>query len=142
MGFHAVKTRTGKEERAAEEIADAGGIAVDAVLAPHEMNGYIIVEAVDREVVERGINQSTHAMKLLPGETSFAEVKGFLAPGSDVEGFSPGDTVFITGGTYEGEEARIQRIDVKAEKVTVEFIDSAVPVPVAVPGDQVRLIEE
>ena len=142
MGFHAVKTRTGKEERAADEIAAAGGIAVDAVLAPQGMNGYIIVEAVDREVVERGINKSTHAMELLPGETSFAEVKGFLSPGSDVEGFATGDTVFITGGPYEGEEARIQRVDEKAEQVTVELIDSAVPVPVAVSGDQVRLIEE
>jgi transcriptional antiterminator NusG len=71
-----------------------------------------------------------------------AEVESFLEPTSDVEGISEGAIVELTGGPFSGDKAKVTDIDDSNEKVTVEMLDSTVPIPVQVRGDQIRVLDK
>lgn len=138
MDIFAVTTASGNEIRAADAISEEGGAAVSAVLAPHSLNGYVFVEASSRSEVEAVVNRTPHTKKVVPGETSLNEVSQFLTAKSDVADVAPGDTVIVTGGAYEGKEARIKHVHDSDEKVTVELIDEPIQIPIELPGTQVR----
>jgi transcription elongation factor Spt5 len=102
------------------------------------MNSYVIVEADGLQPVESIVQSTYNAQKVIPGMTSFAEVKSFLKPKSRLEGVNEGDTVSITDGAYAGQTAQVTRIDHDNEKVTVNLTDAPIPIPIDIPGDQIR----
>jgi transcriptional antiterminator NusG len=138
MAFFAVSTRQGKEISVAESLADTDSPHIHAVLSPDSMNSYIIVEADGLQPVEEAVGSIYNATKVIPGMTSFAEVQSFLTPKSRIEGISEGDVVNITAGAYEGSTAKVNRIDHENETVTVNLTDSPIPIPIDIPGDQIR----
>lgn len=141
MAFFAVQTTTNQEHRVANTVDDMWDPPVQAVLCPSSMTGYVIMEASAIEDVETLIRDITAAKKVLPGETSWDEVKGFLQPKSAIEGLGEGDTVEITAGSFEGDKGKVTSLNPAEEKVTVELVDSVVPIPVELPGDQLRRLE-
>lgn len=138
MGLFAVTTASGSEIRAANAITEESGSQVKAVLAPHSLNGYLFVEADSREYVEGVIARTPHTKKVVEGETSLNEVSQFLTVSSEVEDIAPGDPVMVTGGAYEGKQARIKHVHESDEKVTVELVDEPIQIPIELPGSQIR----
>lgn len=142
MPLFAVKTTASQERTCAKMITNRGLDDVYAALAPDEMTSYIIVEAEDIHTIERAIEEVPHANGVIQGQTSMAEVEGFLEPTSDVEGVSEGAIVELTGGPFSGDKAKVTEIDSSSEKVTVEMLDSTVPIPVEVGGDKIRVLDK
>ena len=50
--------------------------------------------------------------------------------------------VELISGPFKGEKAKVVRIDESREDVVLELIEAAVPIPVTVKGDQIRLIQK
>ena len=48
----------------------------------------------------------------------------------------------MTSGPFKDEKAKVVRIDEAKEDVVLELIEAAVPIPVTVKGDQIRLIQK
>lgn len=141
MAFYAVQTVSGREGGVIEEFGGLGDDSIHAALAPDEMSGYVIIEADGFDAVDRHVPNVPNAQKALPGETDFAEVEDFLAPGSDVDDIVEGSRVQVTEGAYAGEVARVKRVNPNDEKVTIELEEATVPVPVSVPGRHVRVLD-
>lgn len=142
MAFFAVKTNANSEHRVANAVADMWDPPVHSVLCPQSMTGYVIIEADTVSDVEQVVVDVAAAKSVLPGETSWSEVKGFLSPKSSLEGITEGDTVRILKGSFEGDTAEVKKLNHDAEKATVELIDAVVPIPVELPGDQLRKIND
>jgi len=53
-----------------------------------------------------------------------------------------GQMIEITSGPFKGEKAKIVRIDQDKEEVTVELVEVAVPIPVTIKLDTIRVLPQ
>ena len=144
-GIYALKTTINQEKAVGDTIAYKAKkhkVGVVAVLSPPELRGYVLIEAFDRDALEKLIKGVPHARGLVQGETALTEVEHFLTPKPAVAGIAEGDIVELVAGPFKGERARVQRIDAAKEEITVELFEAMVPIPVTVRGDNVRVLQK
>lgn len=48
----------------------------------------------------------------------------------------------LIAGPFKGERAKVIRVDESKEEVVLELIEAAVPIPVTVKADQVRIVQK
>ena len=145
-GIYALKTTINQEKTVGQMLAAKAGrnkeAGVVAILSPSELRGYVLVEAQNREELEKLVKGVPHARGLVGGETALTEVEHFLTPKPTTTGIAEGDIVELISGPFKGEKARVQRIDEGKEEITVELFEAMVPIPVTVRGDHVRVLEK
>ena len=144
-GIYALKTTINQEKAVGHTIGYKAGkhkVGVVSVLSPPELRGYVLVEAYDRDALEKLVKGVPHARGLVAGETALSEVEHFLTPKPAVAGIAEGDIVELVAGPFKGERARVQRIDAGKEEITVELFEAMVPIPVTVRGDNVRVLQK
>ncbi len=141
MGIYAVKTTARQERTVADMIATKEEDEVHAVLSPDSLTSYVMVEADGTSVLERLLDEIPHARTIVSGKSGITEVEHFLSPTPDVEGIAEADIVELIAGPFQGEKARVQRIDEGKDQVTVELYEATVPIPVTVRGDQIRVLD-
>lgn len=141
----AVKTSIGHEKSVAKSIASRAKRQVSgvfSVLSPPTLRGYVLVESINPDALERIVKGIRRARGIVKGETTFKEIDHFLTPQPLVSGVMEGDIVELVAGPFKGEKARVQHIDESKEEITVELFESMVPIPVTVRGDHVRVLEK
>jgi len=79
---------------------------------------------------------------VIKGASSFGEVEHFLTPKPAVVGINEGAIVELISGPFKGEMARVKRVDVAKEEITVELFEAMVPIPITVRGDHVRVLSK
>ncbi len=139
-----IKTQVGKEQNTADLInsrAQKSKMDIPAILVTPELRGYIFVEGFDEEHLKNVIKTISYARNMLDGEIPIDQIEHFLTPASAVAKITEGDTVEMVAGPFRGEKAKITHIDYSKEEITVELLDSMVPIPITVRGEQVRVIK-
>ena len=147
-----LKTQVGQERRVAEALGNKArrfGIPILGLLAPSEMRGYVFIETTDPIRAEKGVRGVSYARALIkdpmtgqPKDTPFTEIAHFLTPVSAVAKIAEGDIVELVSGPFRGEKAKVTRVDDTKEEITVELIESMVPIPITVKGEHVRVLEK
>ncbi len=166
-----LKTQVGQERRVIEMMGNKArrfGIPIQALLAPQELRGYIFIETTDPLALQKGIRGVSYARSLVsqdvevrdeqgnfvkdrrgkivterkPVDTPFSEIARFLTPVSAVAKIGDGDIVELVSGPFRGEKAKVTRVDDAREEITVELIDSMVPIPITVKGEHVRVLQK
>lgn len=147
-----LKTQVGQERRVAESLTGKArrfGLPVLALLAPAELRGYVFIETTDPIRLEKGVRGISYARSLIkdpmtnqPKDTPFSEIAHFLTPVSAVAKIAEGDIVELVSGPFRGEKAKVTRVDDTKEEITVELIESMVPIPITVKGEHVRVLEK
>ncbi len=138
-----IKVQTNKEERAVELIADRvkkKGISVFSVLRPHGVRGYIILEAEDRDSAEEASFNLPYVKGILGRTISYDEIQGMVEPSATTISIQEGDIVEMIGSTLKGEKAKVIRIDKQKEEVVVSLLGAAIPLPVTLKIDNVKVI--
>jgi transcriptional antiterminator NusG len=79
---------------------------------------------------------------LIKGASSFQEVEHFLTPKPAVVGITEGAVVELISGPFKGEMAKVKRVDIPKEEITVELFEAMVPIPITVRGDHVRVLSK
>ncbi len=139
-----IKTQVGKEQNTADLInsrADKSKLDIPSILVTPELRGYIFVEGFDEERLKNTIKTISYARNVLEGDIPIDQIEHFLTPASAVAKITEGDTVEMVAGPFRGEKAKITHIDYAKEEITVELLDSMVPIPITVRGEQVRVIK-
>jgi transcription termination/antitermination protein NusG len=166
-----LKTQVGQERRVVEMLGGKArrfGLPILSLLSPAELRGFVFIETTDPLQVEKGIRGVSYARALVarseevrdtdgnflrdrrgkvvtrrvPVETPFAEIAHFLTPVSAVAKIAEGDIVELVSGPFRGEKAKVTRVDDTKEEITVELIESMVPIPITVKGEHVRVLEK
>ncbi len=147
-----LKTQVGQERRVAEALGGKArrfGLPILALLAPAELRGYVFIETTDPIRLEKGVRGVSYARSLIkdpttnqPKDTPFGEIAHFLTPVSAVAKIAEGDIVELVSGPFRGEKAKVTRVDDTKEEITVELIESMVPIPITVKGEHVRVLEK
>ncbi len=141
----AIRTTIGQERSVADMIAHRAQkekFALYAVLVPHDIRGYIMVEATNKSEIEKSMKGVAHARGVVEGDVAIAEIEKFFEPMPMVTKVDVGDIVELVSGPFKGERARVMRVDVKKEEITVEILEATVPIPVTVKADSAKVVRK
>ncbi|HIP83894.1 MAG TPA: transcription elongation factor Spt5 [Methanothermococcus okinawensis] len=143
--IYAVRTIAGQEKNVAEFLASKAEkekIDVYSILATEDLKGYVLVEAPNRGIVEELVRRTYKVKGIVPGEASVEELDHILSPHKIIDNIEKGDIVELIAGPFKGERGRVIRVDKHKEEVTLELIDAAVPIPVTVGVEQVKIVSK
>jgi transcriptional antiterminator NusG len=127
------------------------GKVVYSVLYSTALKGYVLVEADSPGTVEdlsRGVPKTKGLLLKRKGDLESAgvitieELEKTLKPTPLVTQVSRGDLIELISGPFKGERARVAKIDESKNEITVELIEAAVPIPVVVGGDNIKILEK
>lgn len=138
-----IKVTTNKEERALELISDRSekkNLNVFAVIRPHGLRGYLILEAADRESAEEAAFNLPYVKGIIGKTLTYEEIKNMLEPKGEDYKIEIGDIVEIIGQTFKNEKAKVTRVDKAKGEVVVSLLGASVPIPVTVKLDNVKVI--
>jgi len=140
----AVRTTANREDQIMDFIVGhvkQKKLAVYSVIRPHGMRGYIFVESGDRQAAEQCIQGIPYARGILPKEVDFKEIEHMLEEvGKHEVNIQKNDIVEIISGPFKREQAKITRVDKTKEEVVVELLGAAVPIPITVKMDAVKVV--
>lgn len=137
-----IKVTTNKEERALEMISERvekKQLSVYALVRPHGMKGYIILEAADRESAEEAAFNLPYVKGIIGKTVTYDEIKNMLEPKVEDVNIVIGDVVEMLA-QFKGEKAKVTRIDKTKGEVVVSLLGASVPIPVTVKIDNVKVI--
>ena len=151
----AVKTNVGKELEVATNLINsdekdmeersvlnpAAKKEILAIMSPYELRGYFYLETMHPDRIPY-IGRSMRNFKgVVEGAINIEEIQEQLTPKPAVSGLELGSFIELVKGPFKGEKARIMNIDHEKEEVTVQFIESAMLIPVKVKAEDIRVIE-
>jgi len=138
-----VRVTTNKEDNAAEMIAARAAkkkLPIFSIARPHGLRGYILLEALDHEAAEEAIINLPYVKGIIQKNVSYSEIKNLLEPVTTAIQIEKNDIVEIIAEPFKKEKAKVIRIDKLKEEAVVELLGAAVPIPVTVKLDNIRVI--
>jgi transcription termination/antitermination protein NusG len=138
-----LRTTANREDQVLDFVAanvDKKGLHVYSLFRPHGLRGYIFVEARSRTDAEEACVGVPYARGLLHGNVNYEEVEHMLEQAKIVVDIRKNDIAEIIAGPFKREKARVVRIDESKEEVVVELLEAAVPIPITVKLDSIKVI--
>ena len=111
-----------------------------SVVRPHGLRGYIFIEANTRQDAEQSAFGIPYARGLLPNEIKYNEIEHMLEQVKKEVNIKKNDIAEIISGPFKREKCKITRIDKAKEEVVVELLEAAVPIPITLKIDAVKVI--
>jgi transcription termination/antitermination protein NusG len=111
-----------------------------SVIRPHGMRGYIFIEATSKLDAETTLQGVPYARGLLPSEIPYPEIEHMLEQVKVEMNIKKSDIVEIISGPFKRENAKVMRINKQKEEIVVELLEAAVPIPITVKMDAVKVI--
>lgn len=115
-------------------------LEVYSVIRPHGMRGYIFLEAKDRQSAEESFTGIPYAKGLLSKPVDYKEIEPMLEQVKITVNIQKNDIVEIITGPFKREKAKIVRIDLQKEEVVLELLETAIPIPLTLKLDAVKVI--
>ncbi|MBI1973766.1 transcription elongation factor Spt5 [Candidatus Micrarchaeota archaeon] len=140
-----LRTTIGQEKVVVEVLehkASKQNAGISALASVPGLKGYLIVEASNEADLRKLVYRAPHVRGIVSGGIQVAELEHFFEVKPLTTGIERGDIVELTSGAFKGERARVIRVDEGKEKITVEIIEAAVPIPVTVEAAGVRLLQK
>jgi transcriptional antiterminator NusG len=141
--IYVVKVTTNKEDKALDIIIDKANkkkINIYSVARPHGLKGYIILEAPDKEHAEEAVFNLPYIKGIIPKVLKYSELKSMLEPVTADVKIEKNDIVEIIAEPFKKEKAKVVRVDKAKGEVIVSLLGAAVPIPVTVKIDNLRVI--
>ena len=113
---------------------------VNALIVSSKLKGYLIVESPDEAEAKKLITNVSHIKSVLNRPIAFEDIKDMLESKPQELILNKGDLVEITSGPFKGEKAKVVRIDKEKEDVTVELVEVAVPIPVTIKLNTIKVL--
>jgi transcriptional antiterminator NusG len=151
----AVKTNVGKELEVSTNLLNSDEKDLEdrltsnpkskreimAIMSPYELRGYFYLETMHPERIPFLGRSMRNFKGVVEGSIDISEIADQLTPKPAVAGLELGSFVELVKGPFKGEKARIMNIDSEKEEVTVQFVESAMLIPVKVKAEDIRVIE-
>ena len=141
--IYALRTTANREEQVLDFVssnAKKRKLHVYSLMHPHGMKGYIFVEAETVDDIERAYQGVPYARGLLKNPVAFPEIESMLEQAKAQINMQINDIVEIISGPFKKEKAKITRIDKQKEEIVLELLEAAVPIPITVKMDSVKVI--
>jgi transcriptional antiterminator NusG len=131
-----LRTTANREDQVMDFVvsnAERKNIGITSVIRPHGLRGYIFIEAGSRTEAEQAAFGIPYARGLLPNEVKYPEIEHMLEQVKK-------DIAEIISGAFKREKCKITRVDKVKEEAVVELLDAAVPIPITLKLDALKVI--
>lgn len=139
----ALRTTANREDQVMDFISsnvEKHKYKVRSVIRPHGMRGYIFVEAASRLDAEQSAANIPYARGILPNPIKYKEIEHMLEQVKKEIDIRKNDIAEIISGPFKREQCKITRVDKLKEEVVVELLGAAVPIPITVKIDALKVI--
>jgi len=139
----ALRTTANREDQVISFVASNATrkkLQVYSIVRPHGMRGYVFVEAESRADAEQAAFGVPYARGILPKTIEFKEIEHMLEQVAKDMNIKKKDIVEIISGAFKREKAKVSRIDTAKEEVVVELLEAAVPIPITLKMDAIKVI--
>jgi transcriptional antiterminator NusG len=139
----ALRTTANREEQVVDFMTsnvEKKKLEVYAVIHPHGMRGYVFVEAATKSDAEQAAHGIPYARGILPKPININEIAQNLEPTPAEMNIKKNDIAEIISGPFKREKCKITRVDPVKGDVVVELLEAAVPIPITLKMDAVKVI--
>ena len=139
--FFAVRTTGGQEKVVMgllENRIKLKKLNIQSVLLLENLEGYVVVEAIDANAAFDALQGIRHIRGQLRGELTFKDIEGYLVKKSTVSELVVDQVVEIIGGPFKGMKATVTRVDHDKEEATVILLDAPYQLPVTVDANYLK----
>ncbi len=144
MAIFALRVTANREDQVVDFVssnAERKKLSVYSVIRPHGMRGYIFIEAKDRASAEQAAFGVPYARGILNGEIPYSEIEKSVETEKKKETvIKKNDVVEVIAGPFKHEKAKVTRIDKTKQEVVVELLEAAVPIPITLKEEDVKVI--
>ncbi|MDO8741232.1 MAG: transcription elongation factor Spt5 [Candidatus Woesearchaeota archaeon] len=138
-----LRTTANREDQVMDFVvsnASKRKLEIYSIIRPHGLRSYIFLEAATKLDAEQAALNITYARGILPKEVKYEEIEHMLEQVKREMNIQKNDIVEIISGPFKREQAKVSRIDKTKEEVVVELLEAAVPIPITVKMDAVKVI--
>ena len=139
-----IRTTTGRENVVIDSISsriNSQKILIKSLFHPEELRGYVFIEG-EAEEIELAVKGVPHVRGFINKDVPMAQIERFVVAEKSEVKLEVGDVVEIIGSPFKGELGKISRVDEQKGELTVEFLEAAIPIPVTISVNSVRLHEK
>lgn len=139
-----IRTTTGRENIVIDSLMTRisnSKIPIKSLFHPEDLRGYIFIEG-EVEEIEAAVKSIPHIRGFINKPVTMQHIERFIVPEKSEVKLEVGDIVEIIGSPFKGERAKISRVDEQKGEITVEFLEAAIPIPVTISINSVRLHEK
>ena len=139
----ALRTTANREDQVMDFVTsnvEKKKMEIFSVIRPHGMRGYIFLEAKNRQEAEQAAFNVPYARGILPKQVDYSEIEHMLEQVKKEINIKKNDVVEIIAGPFKREKAKITRVDKVKEEVVIELLEAAVPIPITLKLDGVKVI--
>ena len=139
----ALRTTANREDQVMDFVSSnvkKRKLGIYSLVRPHGMRSYIFVEAKDKQAAEQSAVGVPYARGILPKEVAYKEIEHMLEQVKRDVDIRKNDIVEVIAGPFKREQAKISRVDKTKEEVVVELLGAAVPIPITLKMDAVKVI--
>ena len=139
-----LRITSGRENSVIEAITakvKKHSIPVRSIVYTEELKGYMFLEgeANDIETATKGL---PHIRGMINKPIPIEQLEKFLVKEKAEIKVELGDVIEIIGGPFKGEKGKVTRVDDTKSEITVEFLEAAMPIPVTISVNSVRMYEK
>jgi transcriptional antiterminator NusG len=138
-----IRTTVGRENAVIETLINkikSSNLEIKSIFHPEELKGYIFIEG-EESAIDGVIKAVPHVKGIIRKEVPLTEIKKFLEVKKIEIKINKGDIIEVIGGPFKNEKGKVTRVDESKEEVTMELLEAAIPIPITVPIESVKLIE-
>jgi transcriptional antiterminator NusG len=140
--YYAVKVTGGQEVNVAlmleERIRTNNLKDVYSILVLPRLKGYVVIEAGGPHVIKLLITGIRHVRGIAPGLVPKDDIAKLIAKRVAGPSVKEGDLVEVVSGPFRGMQAQVVRYDQAKGEVVLNILESAFPLQVTMPVDQVK----
>ncbi|MBT3940691.1 transcription elongation factor Spt5 [Candidatus Woesearchaeota archaeon] len=140
--LYIVRTAIGREDQVMDFLSSNAKKmgSVHSLVYPHGMSGYILIEADSDTAVKQIAFRVPYVRGILPKPVSYEEVEHLIEFKAENVDIHLGDICQIIAGPFKGEKAKVTRINTQKAEIIVELLEAAVPIPITIALDSVKVI--
>ncbi|MEM3405818.1 MAG: transcription elongation factor Spt5 [Candidatus Pacearchaeota archaeon] len=138
-----IKITTNKEDtvmKAIKERVEKKQLQVYSIIRPHGVRGYIILEAEDKDSAEEAVFNFRYVKGILRKNVTYEEIKPMIEPKIEEINIEKNDIVEIISEPFKKEKAKVVRVDKQKGEAVVVLLQAAIPIPVTISLDNLRVI--
>lgn len=142
--IYAIRTTSGREDIVIDLLTTrirSKSLEIKALVHPAEIKGYIFAEARLGEI-QKAVQGLMHIRGIIETPIKMEEIQHFLEQKKAIIKIEEGNIVEIIGGPFKGEKGKITRIDKVKDEVTIELLDAAIPIPVTIAAELVKVLKK
>ena len=141
--IYCLRTTANREDQVMDFVvsnAQRKNINIYAVIKPHGLRGYIFIEAPNKTEAEHAVFGIPYARGLLSHDVAYTEIEHMLEQVKKEMNIQKNDIAEIISGAFKREKCKITRIDKVKEEAVVELLEAAVPIPITLKLDALKVI--